>query len=347
MALERVLVLYNTDYDDELIAASPADVSAVKEAAVAVCGAVAACGYQAELIGVAGHDVGEVFERVRSYRPDLVFNLVESLAGDTRNEVVIPALMDLLGVAYTGPGPFTIGMCLHKDRSKQALVAGGIPTPDHITLIKESDFERADVIEYPTFVKLVREDASIGIDESNVARDRAGLEKRARELWAKYHQGVIAERYIEGREVNVTVVGNDGDLECLPLHEIDFTRMPPGRPRIVSYAAKWDESHVDYAGTVPVPMKNVSAELAEAIESTSKRAFAALGLRDFGRVDLRVDADGQPWVIDVNPNCDISPDAGVARAARAAGIDFPRLIGRICETAWRRRADSNPSAETE
>lgn len=347
MPLERVLVLYNTDWDAELIAASPADVSAVQEAARAVADAVAAAGYESELVGVEGLDVGDVFERVKARQPDLVFNLVESLAGDTRNEVVVPALMDLLKLPYTGPGPFTIGMCLHKDRSKQALLAGDIPTPPHVVLTTESDFARADGLEYPYFVKLIREDASIGIEPTNVARDRAGLESRTRQLWARYHQGVIAERYIDGREVNVTVVGNGDDLECLPLHEIDFDKMPPDRPRIVSYAAKWDEAHVDYEGTKPVPMKNVSPQLTEAIEHTSMRAFSALGLRDYGRVDLRVDSNGTPWVIDVNPNCDISPDAGVARAALCAGLEFPQLIGRICQTAWRRHADSDQPAGTE
>jgi D-alanine-D-alanine ligase len=112
--------------------------------------------------------------------------------------------------------------------------------------------------------------------------------------------------------------------------------MPGDRPNIVSYAAKWDQRHVDYAGTKPVPMKNVSPELEAAIVRTAIDAYRALELRDYGRVDLRVDAGGTPWVIDVNPNCDISPDAGFARSARAAGIAYPDLIGKICEIAWSR-----------
>jgi D-alanine-D-alanine ligase len=152
----------------------------------------------------------------------------------------------------------------------------------------------------------------------------------------EWKQPVLAERYIEGREINVTLIGNGADLEVMPLHEIDFSAMPPERPRIVSYAAKWDEAHVDYAGTKPVPLVGATPALIAAIERTARAAWAAVGLRDYGRVDLRVDAAGTPWVIDVNPNCDISPDAGVCRAARVAGLDYPALIERIALTAWRR-----------
>src|SRR5262249_28081021 len=125
------------------------------------------------------------------------------------------------------------------------------------------------------------------------------------------------------------------------VHEIDFSAMPPERPRIVSYAAKWDEAHVDYAGTKPVPMR-APAELLAAIERTARAAWDAVGLRDYGRIDLRVDAAGTPWVIDVNPNCDLSPDAGAARAARAAGLEYPALVARIATSAWRRTRAAAP-----
>ncbi|HWN71436.1 MAG TPA: hypothetical protein VNM90_27545, partial [Haliangium sp.] len=183
--------------------------------------------------------------------------------------------------------------------------------------------------------KLVHEDASVGIDARNCVADARALEARARELLEQYRQPVLIERYVEGREVNATVLGNAPGLEVLPLHEIDFGAMPPDRPRIVSYAAKWDERHEEYAGTRPVPMQAEPA-LRAALEDVARQAFTALGVRDFGRVDMRVDAHGQPWVIDVNPNCDLSPDAGVARAAEHAGLAYAGLIGRICQTAWSR-----------
>jgi D-alanine-D-alanine ligase len=345
--VRRVWVLYNTDYDAELTETEGVDVSAVEEAARALCEAVGRAGYDTELLGVQGMDLPEVFERLNRGRPDQVFNLVESLAGDVRNEPLMPVLLDMLRIPYTGTDALGLGLCLHKDRTKDVLAARGIASPEHRVLATEADLTGPDAraldeLPYPMFLKLCHEDASIGIEATNVARDRAGLVARAGELLRKYRQPVIAERFVDGREVNVTLIGNGDALEVLPLHEIDFSAMPADRPRIISYAAKWDESHVDYDGTKPVPMTGLTPALAAAIESIARASFRATGLRDFGRVDLRVDATGQPWVIDVNPNCDLSPDAGVARAARHAGVEYHELIGRIIEIAWRRHAEHSP-----
>jgi D-alanine-D-alanine ligase len=349
--LRRVLVLYNTDYDEELIAASKVDVSEVKAAAMAVHRAVAAFGLDAELAGVHGRDLEELIVRLRHDPPDLVFNLCESLCGDTRNEVVIPAVLDMMGVAYTGPGPLAIGLCLHKDRTKGVLHQRGLPTPPGIVVTGEAELDDPTdplglgALAYPYFLKLVREDASVGIEAGNLVADRPALIRRARELLAGFKQPVLCERFIAGREVNVTVLGNDEGARALPLHEIDFGKMPLGRPRILTYAAKWDEKHVDYEGSKPVPMRDIAPDVARAVEAAAVQSFRALGLRDFGRVDLRIDEAGQPWVIDVNPNCDLSPDAGFSRAARAAGFDYPQIIGRICELGWERHVHRRPGAQ--
>ena len=338
---DTVLVLYNTDYDEELKTESGADVSAVEQAAEAVRVAVAAAGFSSDICGVHGDDLDVVFRRLVDNPPDLVFNLVESMRGTTRNEPLMPALLEMLEIPFTGPGPLPLRLCLDKDRARAILASAGVRIPQGFIIKEASDLEGVGLagFEFPMFVKLSREDASIGINSSNVAADASELSRRARELLDQYKQPVVAERFIEGREVNVTVVGNAGALEILPLHEIDFGAMPDGSPHIISYAAKWDEAHPDYAGTLPVPLRDKSPELAAAIESAAKAAFVALELADFARVDLRIDSAGHAYVIDVNPNCDLSPDAGVARAAAAGGLDYPMLIGRICEIAWRRHVN--------
>jgi D-alanine-D-alanine ligase len=336
--LRTVLVLYNTDYDEELKEASGADVSAVQDSAAALERAVGEAGYDSALLGVHGDDLDRLFRRLVDEPPDLVFNLVESLRGTTRNEPLVPAMLEMLEIPFTGPGPLSLRLCLDKHRSRQVLAAAGVSIPEGRVLRAAADLDDPAINElaYPYFVKLSREDASIGIDASNVVESPAALRRRAGELLAAYRQPVIAERYVRGREVNVSVMGNGEESETLPLYEIDFAAMPAGRPHIISYAAKWDESHPDYTGTLPVPLRDPDPDLAAAIRATAVAAFRALEVADFGRVDLRIDETGA-HVIDVNPNCDLSPGAGLARAAAAAGKPYPALIGSICEIAWRRQ----------
>ena len=337
----RIFVLYNTDYDAELTGPGTGiDVSSVETSARSVSRALVESGYQVEVHGVQGRDVLDVLAAMRRGKPDLVFNLCESMAGDARNEPTLVGLLDLFELPYTGADLLGLASCLYKQRAKAILIGCGVPTPPYLFLPDLAALDApalADAaLDYPWFVKLAHEDASVGITEANVVHSSAELRARAAELIEHHAQPVLAERYVEGREINVTMIGNGPDLELLPLHEIDFAAMPADRPKIVSYAAKWDETHVDYAGTKPVLLRNASPELTEEIERVARAAWNALGLRDYGRVDLRVDAAGRPWVIDVNPNCDISPDAGVARSASALGISYIQLIGKLTELAWRR-----------
>jgi D-alanine-D-alanine ligase len=333
----RIVVLYNTDFDAEQIAAGP-DITSVRESAKAIAGALRETGHSVELWGVHGVEVYSLLAKLRDARPDLLFNLCESMNNDSRNEPTFAGLLDLFGIHYTGADLLALASCLHKQRTKDILIAHGVPTPPYRFLDTAADVAdpALDALDYPWFVKLAHEDASLGITEANVVRDAAALRTRARELMAEYHQPVIAERYIEGREVNVTLLGNGKNVSVLPLHEIDFAAMPADRPRIVSYAAKWDEAHVDYAGTKPVPLRNATPELVAECERVARGAWLAVELRDYGRVDLRVDAHGHAWVIDVNPNPDISPDAGVCRAGAAAGMAYPQLVDRVAQIALAR-----------
>ena len=332
-----IAVLYNTDFE-HIAGAASVDAVAVRSAAEAVRDALIAAGHRAELVGMWGKDVPEVMARLDRERPDLVFNLCESLGGIARNEIAVPALLDLLGLAYTGGDAMALGLALYKPRTKDVLIGRGVSTPPYRVVATVADAERfaASGLDYPWFIKLANEDASVGITEANVARDAAGMVQRCRELLTEFGEPLLLERYVDGREVNVTLLGSGDDVVVLPLHEIDFAAMPAGRPHIVSYAAKWDEAHVDYAGTKPVPLRSADPGLAERVIATARAAWDAVGLRHSGRVVLRTDAAGTPVVIDVNPNCDISPDAGVHRAAMAYGWDYPRLIAGIAELAYRR-----------
>ncbi len=323
--MARIVVLHNTDFG-----AGAVDASSVVDAARAVAGALREAGHAVETIGLHGTEILEVVPKLRA---DLVFNLCESLNNDARNEPTVAGLFDLFGIRYTGADQLALASCLHKQRAKEILVGRGVATPPYRYFERAADLVDLDALDYPWFVKLAHEDASVGITEANRVTSAAELYARTLELFERYRQPVLAERYVEGREVNATLIG---DGQVLPLHEIDFAAMPGDRPKIVSYAAKWDEAHVDYAGTKPVPLRDPDPALVAAIERTARAAWHALGLRDYGRVDLRIDAAGQPWVIDINPNCDISPDAGSARAAAAAGMPYAAFIARLAELALAR-----------
>jgi D-alanine-D-alanine ligase len=333
--MQRIVVLYNTDYDAEQ---TGPDITSVRESARAIAGGLHEAGYRVEIQGVHGVEVYEVLARLQGDPPDLLFNLCESMDGDPRNEPTFAGLLDLFSIRYTGADLVALASCLHKQRTKDILIAHGVPTPP-CRFLRTSDAladVTLDALAYPYFVKLAHEDASLGITEANVVRNSAELRARTHELMTEFDQPVLAELYIEGREVNVTMLGYGNDVRVLPLHEIDFAAMPADRPRIVSYAAKWDEHHIDYAGTKPVLLRDVPDALVAEIETVSLAAYRALDLRDYGRVDLRIDAGGVPWVIDVNPNPDISPDSGVARAAAAAGLSYPMLVKTVAEIAMRR-----------
>ena len=344
----KVAVLHNTDYDAELTEGTGVDISAVHASALAVVAGLREAGFESELVGVHGLELFDVVRQLQASKVDLVFNLCESMNGDSRNEPTATGVLDLFGIPYTGSDTLALGSCLHKNRAKAILHGCEVPTPRHLLLSTEADLASPVLrtLTYPWVLKLVHEDASVGIEADNVAKNVDDLIKRARYMMQEWKQPVLAEAYVAGREINVTLLGSDDDVEILPLHEIDFSSMPPERPRIVSYAAKWDEAHVDYVGTKPVPVRNLSPEATAAACAAAKAAYAALGLRDYGRVDLRLDAEDRPFVIDINPNCDISPDAGVARSAKVAGMSYSQLLARIVALAWKRQPQPVAKAQS-
>lgn len=267
-------------------------------------------------------------------KTDVVVNLCESLAADSRGEMVIPALLDFLQLPYTGSSALSLGLALHKPKAKELLKARGVATPE-FALVESL----ADVVEvglpFPLIVKPSREDASVGIDFSSVVNSKTALGKAVAHVVRTYRQPAIVERYIEGREIYVPMLGN-APRHALPLTEIQFGAAFAGKPNIVSYRAKW---HPESPECIDSPARPV--ELDETLEArcvdTALRAFEALGCRDYGRVDLRVDANGTPYVIDINPNCDLHPQAGFATAAQSAGIDYADLALHLVELALERR----------
>src|SRR5262249_25923033 len=200
------------------------DVTSVRESAKAIARALAEGNHTVELRGVHGIEVYSALQEIRAWKPDLLFNLCESMDNNSLNEPTFAGLLDLFRIPYTGADLVTLALCLHKQRTKDILAAHDVPTPPYrfLATTAELDDPALDALDYPWFVKLAHEDASLGITEANVVRSAGELCARSSELMAEFRQPVIAERYVEGREVNGTLFGWGNEVEVLPLHEIDF-----------------------------------------------------------------------------------------------------------------------------
>ena len=198
-------------------------------------------------------------------------------------------------------------------------------------------------------MKPAREDASVGIYSASVVRDRGALAERVAHVLAHYRQPVLVERYIEGREIYVSLLERPGERpQVFPYFEIDFSEMPSDRPRIVSFEGKWVTDSVEYRGTKPVRCEGLSPALHTRLAETALAAFAAMGLRDYARIDFRLAPDGVPYVIDVNPNCDLSDLAGgFSKAAKAGGLSYEDVVLRLFELALARANLHGPSGRSE
>jgi D-alanine-D-alanine ligase len=181
----------------------------------------------------------------------------------------------------------------------------------------------------------MREDASIGIENSSVVYDLESLRQRVATVLKTYNQPSLVEEYIEGRELNVAIIGNEKPV-ILPISEIDFSKLPPGYPKIVTYNAKWVEGSVEYSGTVGTCPANLEPNIAQQVREVALKAYLLMDVRDFARIDIRLSSQGVPYVLEVNPNPDISRDAGFSRSARTAGMTWEDLLEKIIETALAR-----------
>ncbi len=269
--------------------------------------------------------------------PKFVFNLCEEINGKCELEMCVAGILELLGMPYTGSDPFALGLALNKFHVKQILRSAAIPTAKGFICYpgRRSAIPRG--MRFPMFVKPSRQDASLGINSNSVCYTAEQLQEQISYIHSAYEQEALVEEFLEGREFNVSVIG-DQNPEVLAISEIDFAGLPDGEPKIVSYRAKWDEDSPMYQFTVPICPADLPKRLENRIKSIAIRSSQCIGCRDYARVDMRSDSRGNIYVLEVNPNPDISPKAGFARAARSAGFTYSEMILRISEAAMERGA---------
>jgi D-alanine-D-alanine ligase len=341
----RIVVIYNRDFEGAEADPENRAREDVKDIADDILRVLNASGFEATGLGITGDVMGAMATLVGS-KPDAVFNLCESIRGDNRFESLMPLLMDLASIPYTGSCSFALSLALRKEKVKEVLRAQNVPVPrgGSVTSVGEC---AALQLSFPVIVKPAREDASVGISSASVVGSADVLEKRVAHVLENYRQPALVEEFIEGREIYVSLLDRrDQEPRIFPFFEIDFSDMPEDRPKIVSFEGKWVENSLEYMGTRPIRCEKMAPDLRTLIGKTALDAFRAIGLRDYARIDLRVSPDGNPYVIDVNPNCDLSDLAGgYSRAAKAAGLSYRELILHILGLALARQAGTKGIAK--
>lgn len=288
-----------------------------------------------EVIPIESDD--QAYDRLRECRPDLVFNIAEGITGPNR-EAYIPTICEMLNLPYTGSDPLTLSLCLDKSRAKEILSFYRIPNPKFWILDGRQDGWRE--IEFPSIVKPLYEGSSKGIRDNSVVKNLEELKVKVQEIVDWYKQPALVEKFLSGREFTVGVLGNLPDLEILPIIEIDHRYLPAGANPIYSYEAKWIWDRPEN----PLPLfqcpARISAELKARIEEVVVKTWQVLRIKDWCRMDLRLDESGQPNILEVNPLPGILPrpedNSCLPKAARTAGYSYAGLIQRVVEIACRR-----------
>jgi D-alanine-D-alanine ligase len=299
--------------------------------------ALSANGHTARRVAV-DDSVDPLIKELRNPAPDLVFNLAESFRGKSALESNVAALLNLLDLRYTGSSPAGLILAGDKTLTKKVLAFHGIQSAKFATMYRgQSDW--VGDISFPLLVKPPQEDASLGITQKSVVRDVKELLDVISATQQEYQSPVLVEEFIDGREFYVGVIGNS-NVEALPIIELDFSKFPADLPRIASWEAKWgddgDEKGAQFEGTQSIFPTDLSEELTKKIQQVAIDSFQALRLRDYARIDLRVTASEEVYVIEANPNCYLEQNSEFARAALKSGLEYPSLIARIIELATAR-----------
>ena len=265
---------------------------------------------------------------------DLVFNLTESYAGDDTMDKNIAAYMEMLHLPYTGGGPQALYLAQDKSLAKKIFDFHKIKTPDFATSYKGRTDHSHD-IEFPLIVKPVSEDGSIGIDNGSVVDSVKDLMERIHYIHEEFDSPALIEEYIEGREIYAAIMGNENP-EVLPLIELDLSKLPKGAPKIAGQDVKFFRETEAYKLTKSAPVEDLDEETTQRLQDIALAAYRALRLRDYGRIDMRLNKKGEVYVIEANPNPWLASAAEFAMAARKAGYSYNDMIDQIVKLALAR-----------
>ncbi len=284
---------------------------------------------------------GDAYRKLEASRPELVFNIAEGISGEMR-ESQIPTILDILGIPYTGSAPLTLALCLNKSRTKQVLSHSNVATPD-FCVIDDAGKLNSKIpggLKLPLIVKPLYEGSSKGIKDDSIVSSMDELKKKVSFVTSEYSQPALVEEFIDGREFTVAVIGNGSDIKAMPVVEINFDCFPEGVNRIYSYEAKWILDRPENPLDIFTCPADIDKKLESEVVGIAIDAFRTMEVRDWCRIDVRLDGDGKANIIELNPLPGVLPDPSqnscFPKAARAAGMNFSELINSVVDAARKR-----------
>jgi D-alanine-D-alanine ligase len=288
-------------------------------------------GHAARLYGVFD-DIHGLIEELRRRPPDLVFNLCEAFDRDRDKEPHLAGLFELMKVRYTGAPPAALRICKDKGLTKKILSYHRIPVPRFVVSHRARPLKRLRNFAFPAFIKPLGLEASEGIARMSFADTEKDSLDRVRFVHESLGVDAIVEEYIDGRELYVGLLGNHR-VEVLPPRELFFAEIPEGEPRFATFKAKWDEAYRKRWGIDSGPAHEIPPAALRDLNDVCRKVYRLFGIEGYARIDLRLKPSGDIVFLEANPNPSLAPDEDFAQAARAAGIGYDDLIGRILRLA--------------
>ena len=288
-------------------------------------------------LGELGHDSGHLAifddidllrQKVQIFEPDVIFNLADQFKNNRSFDQNIVSVLAMQGVPFTGCGATGLTLCKHKGISKKILGYHRIHVPGFVVLPRGRRVGRPRRLKFPILVKPLKEESSLGISQASFVENNEQFRERVQFIHEKYDNDVIAEEYIEGRELYVSILGNHR-LDVFPIRELLFREVPPDEPKIATYKAKWDEEYRKRWGLQNQFAEGLDPAVVRRIEQTCRRIYRLLTIDGYARLDLRLTPRNEVYFIEANPNPMLAGDEDFAQSALKGGLTYPQLIARI------------------
>jgi len=273
-------------------------------------------------------DLDLLRQKLQGFGPDVIFNLADQFKNNRAFDQNIVSFLEMHGVPFTGCGSTGLTLCKHKGISKKILGYHRIRVPEFVTIARGKRIARPKRLRFPILVKPLKEEASYGIAQASFVENDEQFRERVQFIHEKCDNDVIAEEYIEGRELYVSILGNHR-LQVFPIRELVFKEVPPDEPKIATYKAKWDEEYRKRWGLLNRFAEGLEPDVASRIEQTCKRIYRLLTIDGYARLDLRLTPDNEVYFIEANPNPILAQDEDYAQSALKANVPYPQLIDRI------------------